>query len=507
VIDLEAIGAIRKAKNREFSHPLVYVLRVMTLLSAAAMFISGINPVRVGVTIDKNASLFTCATSYDSAIGSGFARALQPKNGWIQQDILNLVYIAALVMFVAIVAIVAGGALSLGFNRMKKMGAIISCGASVVGLVGVLLSYFAYNQFVENSRLQIEDGLKGRQADIIAANWPMGIWVFLAIFLVVGLTAAAYVCFGPKLSDHDMFGMHPKFRLFLMMMPFILLVALFSYLPLSGWAYSFFNYKAGSDLLNTEFVGFKWFTFLFENPAQRNAIVRVLGNTMVMSGIGIATSWLPMAFAIFLAEMSRGAPRRVVQTITTIPNFISWVLVYAVAFTLFSTEGFVNSFLENFGVESTTNYLMSSDGIWLKMWLWGTWKGLGWSAIVYIAAISGIDQQLYEAATIDGAGRFRKMWHITVPGLIPTFSVLLLLSIANILTNGMDQYLVFSNAANKQTIEVLDLYVYNIGLGASATSDSIPIATAVSMFKSIISVTLLFTANRISKFIRGESIV
>jgi putative aldouronate transport system permease protein len=501
---LEAIIKAR-ARKREFTHPLIYVLRVLVLLCAAAMFISGVNPARVGVTIDKNASLFTCALSYDSAIGEGFGRALTRE--WITQDVLSLVYIAAIVLFVAVAIIVVGGGMSLGFNRMKKLGAIFCAGGSALGLVGLLLCFFGYNGFVEAARLAEENGLSAKQVVIVSQNWPDGIWVFLAVFLIIGATSLTYIFMGPKLTDGDMFGMHPKFRLFLMMMPFILLVALFSYLPLSGWAYSFFNYKAGANLLDTEFVGFKWFTFLFENPAQRNAIIRVIGNTMVMSGIGIATSWLPMAFAIFLAEMSRSAPRQLVQTITTIPNFISWVLVYAVAFTLFSTEGFVNSFLENFGVFSTTNYLMSSDGIWLKMWLWGTWKGLGWSAIVYIAAISGIDQQLYEAATIDGAGRFRKMWHITVPGLIPTFSVLLLLSIANILTNGMDQYLVFSNAANKSTIEVLDLYVYNIGLGAGATSDSIPIATAVSMFKSIISVTLLFTANRISKFVRGESIV
>ena len=140
---------------------------------------------------------------------------------------------------------------------------------------------------------------------------------------------------------------------------------------------------------------------------------------------------------------------------------------------------------------------------WLMMWLWGTWMGLGWSAIIYIAGISGIDQQLYEAATVDGAGRFQRMWHITVPGLIPTFCVLLLMSIANVLSNGMDQYLVFKNATNATSIRVLDLYVYELGIGQG----SIPLTTVVSMLKSVISVTLLFLANSASKLIRGESIV
>ena len=146
---------------------------------------------------------------------------------------------------------------------------------------------------------------------------------------------------------------------------------------------------------------------------------------------------------------------------------------------------------------------MDGSHTWLKMWLWGTWKGIGWSAIIYIAGISGIDQQLYEAATVDGAGRFQRMWHITVPGLIPTFCVLLLMSIANVLSNGMDQYLVFKNATNATSIRVLDLYVYELGIGQG----SIPLTTVVSMLKSVISVTLLFLANGASKLIRGESIV
>ena len=141
--------------------------------------------------------------------------------------------------------------------------------------------------------------------------------------------------------------------------------------------------------------------------------------------------------------------------------------------------------------------------MWLKMWLWGTWKGLGWGAIVYISSITGIDPTLYEAATVDGAGRFRQMWNVTVPQLSSTFFVMLLMSIANVLSNGMEQYLVFSNAMNRQSIEVLDLYVYNLGI----VNGQIPLSTMVGMCKSIISVALLFIANTASKKIRGESII
>lgn len=223
-----------------------------------------------------------------------------------------------------------------------------------------------------------------------------------------------------------------------------------------------------------------------------------------MSGLGILTSWIPMIFAVFLSEIKNGPFRRIVQTFTTIPNFISWVLVYAIALAIFSVDGFINTMINSVSDTAvTTNYLMDTNHMWLKMLAWGLWKGVGWSAIIYIASISGIDQGLYEAATVDGAGRFAKMWYITIPELVPTYCVLLLMSIANILSNGMDQYLVFSNAVNREQIQVLDLYVYNLGIN----SGLIPLSTVVGMIKSIVSVILLFAANGISKAVRGESIV
>ena len=140
------------------------------------------------------------------------------------------------------------------------------------------------------------------------------------------------------------------------------------------------------------------------------------------------------------------------------------LLVYAVALAIFSTDGFINTFLKEIGVVAQNAqgkaWLMSSKHTWLKMWAWGTWKGVGWSAIIYIAGISGIDQSLYEAATVDGAGRFQKMRHITLPGLLPTFFVLLLMAIAGCLSNGLDQYLVFRNPNNMDTIRVSVSYTH-----------------------------------------------
>ncbi|MDR0554901.1 MAG: ABC transporter permease subunit [Treponema sp.] len=298
-----------------------------------------------------------------------------------------------------------------------------------------------------------------------------------------------------------------KYRLFLMLFPFIVLITLFAYLPLFGWRFAFFNYRPGMPLRMADFVGLDWFKSIVDSPARQSEVLRVMRNTLAISGLGIAVSWLPIAFAILLTELRGVQYKKLVQTLTTIPNFISWVMVYSFAFVLFSVDaGLVNRILMDLGlINQGINFLLDTDHIWFKMTLWGMWKGLGWGSIMYLAAIAGIDQELYEAARVDGAGRFRQIWHITVPGLLPTYFVLLMLSIANLVNNGMDQYYVFRNAMNKDTIEVLDLYVYNLGFGRSTTS-GIPFATAVSMLKSVISLTLLFAANRLSKILRGERI-
>ena len=292
--------------------------------------------------------------------------------------------------------------------------------------------------------------------------------------------------------------------MFIMILPFLVLNFLFAYFPLHGWIYAFYDYRAPLRLDQCEFVGFKWFTMLFSNPTQMSQLGQVMINTFAISLLGIATSILPLIFAIFLSEIQTKWFRKTVQTLTTLPNFISWVLVYSVAFSLFSTTGMVNNVLETIGlISEPIKFLDSDTHTWLKMILWNTWKSLGWNAIMYLAAITGIDPGLYEAAKIDGAGRFRLMYHITLPELLPTFFVLLMLSIANFLNNGMDQYFVFQNAFNRTHIQVLDLYVYNIGL----TGGSFSLATAIGMMKSIVSVVLLTLVNLASKRVRGVSII
>ncbi len=299
-------------------------------------------------------------------------------------------------------------------------------------------------------------------------------------------------------------GGKKSFGMFLCILPFLVLVFLFAYFPLYGWIYSLYDYKPALGLEGSEFVGLQWFQLLVSSPTQMQQIGQVLINTLAISFLGIATSVLPLAFAIFLNEVKAPWFRNSVQTLTTLPNFISWVLVYMIAFSLFSSSGLVNNVLGDWGlITAPIKFLDTDENVWITMTLWSIWKGLGWGAIIYLAAISGIDQSLYESAEIDGAGRFQKMWFITVPQLMPTYLVLLLLSIANLLNNGMEQYYVFQNAFNKQYIQVLDLYVYNIGM----TGNSLSMATAIGMLKSIISVILLLTVNAIAKRVRGQSIV
>nr|WP_288975331.1 ABC transporter permease subunit [uncultured Blautia sp.] len=293
-------------------------------------------------------------------------------------------------------------------------------------------------------------------------------------------------------------------RLFYCIVPFIVLCFLFSYFPLHGWLYAFFDYKPPLKLSQCDFVGWKWFRTLFTNTTQIMQMFQVMKNTFAMSLLGIFTSILPMGFAVFLNEIKCKWFKNLVQTLTTLPNFISWVLVYSVAFSLFTDSGMVNTWLQNMAIITTpVKFLDSDTHVWLWMTLWNIWKGLGWGAIMYLAAISGIDAELYEAARVDGANRFQLMRNITLPALMPTFFVLLMMAVANFLNNGMDQYYVFQNSFNKAHIQVLDLYVYNIGM----TGSSLSLATAISMMKSIVSVTLLFIVNFVSKKTRGESII
>lgn len=518
--------------------------RILVVILFVLVFIPDVNPARIFTGVEKysnekkayisevgkmniNLALFTSATNYETTVSlfndeltksrikvvDEEGKAVKDENGkaikttMLEEAPFRTLNMGALLAMVGILLAGLAECASLGNRKMRTPAYAGAFAGSAMTCGGLMLIYSAYKAI--ESRLNYIAGM-GYTDEVAEFNQhlPIGIWVFgilAGLLLLISLVNLAMNITAAKKNQIQnlKFEMPEKYRLFLMMLPVILMAFLFCYLPIYGWRYAFFELVPGDYTLTAnKFVGFEQFKYLFQNGSDT---LRVLRNTLVMSGLGIATSWLPIAFAVMLAEIPSSKFQRFVQTFTTIPNFISWVLVYAVALAIFSKDGFLNQMIGLLtGNRPDTIYLQDGSMTWLKMLLWGTWKGLGWSAIIYIAGIAGIDQQLYEAARVDGANRWQCIRHVTIPGLLPTYMVMLLMSIAGILSNGMEQYLVFSNAWNTETIEVLDLYVYNIGMGSSA---NLPLATVVGVTKSLVGVTLLLIANRVSKSIRGESIV
>lgn len=488
----------KKDVSYGWTDKLYYVTRITLLATFLVAFFSELNPVRIYTQMNKNVSLITAALSYDRlVVNVGF----EIRMGYFYASDFRKLMLAAAMIVASIVVMAAAQCVSLGNLKMKKLANLINVAGIAIGAFGVYKTYATY-LFYKTIDAEIADAVGFTFA---TEKLPFGLFLFAAIVAIELVVTAVIMIFQPKPAKEDGFEMATCYKLFIMFLPFILLAFMFSYLPLYGWRYAFFDYHSGPGQLSmNDFVGLKWFRSLVDNAETREDIVRVMKNTFIMSGLGIGTSWVAMAFAIFLSEIKCGWFRRIVQVFTTIPNFISWVLVYAIAVAIFSDTGFLNQMLTDItGTRYSTLYLQEQDMLHIKMLLWGMWKGTGWSAIIYIAGISGIDQQLYEAATVDGAGRFQKMWHVTLPGLLPTYSVLLLMSVAGILSNGMDQYMVFTNSKTKNALEVLDLYVYELGIG----SGKIPLSTVVGMLKTVVSVVLLFVANGISKLVRGESIM
>ena len=288
-----------------------------------------------------------------------------------------------------------------------------------------------------------------------------------------------------------------RWDLFFLILPLMALVIAFCYVPLAGWYFAFIEYRVGTPILQCEFVGFDNFVRLFGTTA----FTRAFKNTLIYSTAKYVMLVCPAVFAILFNEIRNVRFRKVVQTMSTLPYFISWVIVYSLAYALFSSEGPVNRLLAVFG--TSQNLLINRDVVYLFQSLLYLWKMLGWNSIIYVAAIAGIDPQLYEAAAIDGAGHFRRAWHVTVPGILPTFVVLMLLGVADFVNNGMDQYYVFQNAMIYNNIETLELYTYKQGLKLMDYS----YATAIGIFKSVICIALLFATNALAKRVRGESII
>lgn len=288
-------------------------------------------------------------------------------------------------------------------------------------------------------------------------------------------------------------------KYFMLAIPFLVFIFAFSYVPLLGWTYAFFEYKPGRMFYDVEWVGFKFFKKLFTDAEM----VRVMRNTLVMSFSFIALSPSGIFMAILFNDVKNAKVKKTIQTVTTLPNFISWVIVFGLAQSIFSANGMWNKLLEAVGLTGTKFGIIGDiNYVWGFQLALGIWKSLGWTCIIYIAAISGIDAELYDAAKVDGANKVQQIRHITIPGMIPAYLVQLLLGISNILSNGFEQYYMFWNSLTSDRIEVLDYYVYRVAMKNMQYSYSI----AVGMVKSFVGIILLFSVNWVSKKVRGNSL-
>ena len=291
--------------------------------------------------------------------------------------------------------------------------------------------------------------------------------------------------------------------LYLMLIPGILWALLFAYGPMAGLYMAFIDYQPSlgnfwSNFFGSEFVGLRWFRYFFSGQDFLNVLRNTLCSSILTLSIGFV---IPIFIAIALNEVKGRFFKRVVQTVSYLPYFISWVIAANIIVTLLSSEGLLNQLLMACGfIDEGIFFLQEGKHFWLIVALSNTWKDMGYNSIMYLAAISAINPELFEAAQVDGAGRLTQIWYILLPLLRPTILILLILSIGSLLNTGFDQYFLLGNSLNRQYSDVIDTYTFRYGIQNGMFS----YASAVSMFKSVIAFLLVLTVNTISKKLEGS---
>ena len=284
--------------------------------------------------------------------------------------------------------------------------------------------------------------------------------------------------------------------LFLLMVPAVVWVLIICYAPMTGLYMAFTNYRPSlngyfADLFGAKFVGFQWFDYFFKNDFWM-----IMRNTLATSLLTLLFSFpAPIILAVMLNELKSIRLKKFIQTASYLPYFISWVIAANIFLTFLAGNGLINDILIGLGLtQERILFFQHGPYFWWIMAIANTWKGMGYNAIIYLSAISGIDQQLYEAAEVDGANRVKRIWHITLPTIRPTISILLILAIGGILSTGFEQQLLMGNNAILNYSDVLDTYAYRYGLAKGMYS----YGTAVGLFKSIVSFILVMSANKIT---------
>ncbi|WP_228552412.1 ABC transporter permease [Gracilibacillus salitolerans] len=282
-----------------------------------------------------------------------------------------------------------------------------------------------------------------------------------------------------------------------MSFPFVIWLIIFKYIPVAGWVMAFQDYKPQFSIFEQEWVGLKHFKDLFNEPM----FYRALENTLGMGILGLVFGTLSaIAFALLLNEVRFLTLKKWTQTISYLPHFVSWVIVANIVITMLSQEGIVNNLLMDIGIlDRPINFMAQPDMFWGIVTAADVWKETGWNAIIYLAAMAGVDPQLYEAAKVDGASRWRQMWHITLPSIRPVIIVLLILNIGNLINIGFEKQMLLGNNIVAEKALVIDLYALDYGIGMFRYS----FGTAIGIFKSVISVILILICNGFAKRI-GE---
>ena len=294
--------------------------------------------------------------------------------------------------------------------------------------------------------------------------------------------------------------MKKSYMLYIFLLPAVIMVAIFCYAPMYGVLMAFQNYSPSKGILGSPWVGFEWFERFFNMPR----FWQILGNTLTLSVYSLIVGFpIPIILAVLINSVESNRFRRVTQTVTYMPHFISTVvLVGMITVFLSPRSGFLNHMLEMFGAAEDTYYMGVAE-YFPHIYVWsGVWQDMGWNSIIYLAALTGVDQALHEAAQVDGATKLQRIWHIDLPAIIPTMVILLILNVGSIMSVGYEKVFLMQNDLNIMSSEVISTYVYKIGL----TQRQFSYSAAIGLFNNVINFILLITVNKISAKLSGSSL-
>lgn len=290
-------------------------------------------------------------------------------------------------------------------------------------------------------------------------------------------------------------------ELILLSIPFVIYILVFNYAPLAGWIIAFQNYRPGFSFFEQEWVGLANFRLLFADPA----FLRVIRNTLAMGIINLSLGFFfSIGFAVLLNEVRSRHVKKVVQTVSYLPHFLSWIIVTGIILDVLSPEtGIINQLLMSFNlIDRPINFLSDPKYFWWIVGFSNVWKSTGWGSIIYLSAMAAINDELYEAAEMDGANRLRKIWHITLPGIKPTIFILLLINIGGVLNAGFEVQYLLGNGLVQEVSQTIDIFVLKYGISLNNYS----FATAAGIFNSFLSIILITSGNKLAKLAGEESL-